>query len=483
MFASPLGLALRSHHTYGIPILNTRDCWPTLPITVNFGGSPALKPPTLEDEDDIVASLKQPSRVTSISLTVRHSLLKKFSAVKWPFSKLEDLVLLSRDSVQLTLPSYFQWGPRLRRLHLTGIVFPTLLQRISYSRCLVDIQLHLLEISHTIGGLSPGAFANALSRTPQLQSLSLHLPSTTFAIPPSSGDRVLLPALTRLNLRGFNGYLEGLGARIDAPNLRDIEITFFDKSIVDVPKLREFINRIEIQKSHDRADILSSERAISISLTQPEALTCLKLQVLCKTSLLQPFFMTQICTCFSGFLLRVQDLRINTTRLSSKQDDRNREQWLGIIRRFESVKWFRAADEHSIDVVRALQLSDERHETVLPSLHKLCIREPGPCCALMREVIVLFIHSRWLSSHFMAVEYERSPNDGLRRAGTTYAHCQNPILTCFVRDFFLTKLRLRCSRTMSFLIYFFTFWMAFYVLGQRSCMYPKGGDRSCLHHP
>ncbi len=420
IFASPLGLDLRPHCTYRTPVLNTQalDYWSTLPIVVNFGGSPALDPPALEDEDNITAALKQSGRVSSISLTVTSSLLEKFSAIKWPFSKLESLILLSQDSVQLALPSYFQWGPRLRRLHLTGIVFPALLQRISSSRGLVDIHLHLHEVSRT-DGLSPDAFATALSETPRLQSLSLHFPPTTFAVPPPSGERILLPALTRLNFRGLTGYLEDLVARIDAPRLGDIEITFFNDLIYDIQKLGEFIDRIEMQKVHRQADILFSERAVSLSLTQPGVPTCLKLQVFCKTLRLQPFCVAQICSHFSAFLFRVEDLRISTARPSIGQDRSDRGQWLGLIRRFRGTKWFHVAGDHSTNVARALQLSTEWRETVLPALHKLCIQEPEPRYAPLREAVVLFMHSRWFSGRFIAVEYERLRE--LRGTGTTHA--------------------------------------------------------------
>jgi hypothetical protein len=427
IFTSPLGLDLRLH---GTPVLKTLGYWHTLPIIVKFEGSSAFGPSAPTD-DSIVGLLKQSGRVTSINLTVTSSLLEKFSAVKWPFPKLEDLVLQSRGSTQLTMPTYFQWGPRLRRLHLTGIVFPALLQRISSSRGLVDIQLHLLKISHTTGGLSPGAFVKALSEMRQLQSLSLHFPPTTFAIPPASGERVLLPALTRLNLRGFTGYVEGLVDRIDSPCLKDIEITFFDKHISDVPKLREFIDRLEMQRSHRRADIISSERAISISLTRPGAHPCLKLQVFCTTLLLQPYIMAQICTYLSDFLLHVEDLRISTVRPSIKHDRRSREQWLGIIRRFVGAKWFRAVGEHSTDVVRALQLSDERREPVLPALHKLCLQEPETRYLPLREAVVSFMHSRWLSGHFITVAYEKPSYDGLHGIGITYSECHYPTLTYF----------------------------------------------------
>ena len=428
VLASPLGLDLRLH---GTPVFKTLDYCPIVPIIVTFGGSSALDPSAPTAEDSMVAALKHSGRVNSINLTVTSSLLKMFSTIKWPFPKLEDLILRSRDNTQLTLPNNFQWGPSLRRLHLTGVVFPALLRRICSSRGLVDIQLHLLDITHTTGSLSPETFANVLSGMPHLQSLSLHLPPTTFAIPTPSRKRVLFPALTRLNLRGFTGYVEGLVGKIDSPCLEDIEITFFDKHISDIPKLREFIDRMEIPNSHRRADILTSERAISISLTRSGAPSCFKLQVLCTTLLLQPYVMAQICTYLSDFLFRVEDLRISTVRPSIRHDSRSREQWLGIIRRFGGAKWFHATDEHSTDIVRALQLADERGEPVLPALHKLCIREPQTRYSPLREALTPFIYTCSLSGHFIAVAYERLLYDRLHATGITCSKCYDPTLTYF----------------------------------------------------
>ena len=77
------------------------------PSLCNTGGLPALSPPTHEDEDNIMAALKQSDRVISISLTVTASLLEKLSTIEGAFSELQDL-LLSRYGAQLTLPSTFR---------------------------------------------------------------------------------------------------------------------------------------------------------------------------------------------------------------------------------------------------------------------------------------------------------------------------------------------------------------------------------------
>ena len=403
-----------------MPFLKTLDYWPTLPIAVSFGGSPELNPPAPEDEDNIMAVLKQSGRVSSINLTVTSSLREKLSSIERPFSELEELVLLSRDSVQLTLPSTFWWGPHLRTLHFTRIALPALPQLLYSSRNLVDLQLH--EVINT-WHIPPATLMNALSAMTQLQSLSLHFLSTANHIPSPlpSGDRIILPVLTRLNFRGISAYLEGLVARINSPGLKDIEITFFYKRIFDVSKLSEFIDRIEIQKSHRRADVISSERAISISLTQPGAPTCFKVQVLCETLCGQVYSMAQICSHFSTLISRVEDLRINVTRPPSGQDNVDSERWLDLIDSFTAVQWFHLAGNLSTNIVLALQPSERWRKTVLPVLHKLCIREPEPYDGSLRKAVVSFMYSRRLSCRFLEVEYERLWANERLGTGTMYA--------------------------------------------------------------
>ncbi|KAI9457248.1 hypothetical protein BJY52DRAFT_1212649, partial [Lactarius psammicola] len=93
VFASPQGLRLRLYCTHGTPVLKSLDCWPVLPIVVQYGGFPTLGPPAPEDEDNIMAALKHTDRVVSINLTVTSSLLEKMGTIVEPFSELEDLVL------------------------------------------------------------------------------------------------------------------------------------------------------------------------------------------------------------------------------------------------------------------------------------------------------------------------------------------------------------------------------------------------------
>ena len=54
-------------------------------------GPLAPRPPATEDEDNIMAALKQSDRVISISLIVTSTLLEKLSSIGSPFSELQEL--------------------------------------------------------------------------------------------------------------------------------------------------------------------------------------------------------------------------------------------------------------------------------------------------------------------------------------------------------------------------------------------------------
>jgi hypothetical protein len=429
VFASQRALHLRLFCTHGTPVLKTLDCWPSaLPIVVQYGGSQALDAPAPEDEDNIMAALNQSDRVSSISLTVTSSLLEKLSAIERPFSELEDLDLLSLDSVRLTLPSAFRWAPRrLRCLHSTRIAFPALLKLLYSSSNLVDLQLHEVFDPWNV---SPKALTKALSKMTQLRSLSLLLLSTAIyhAPSPPSGDRVVFSDLTRLKVqgKGITKYVEGLVNRIETPHLGDIEITFFDDPVFGLLKLSKFIDRIEMHKSHRRADILSSDRAISISLLQPGSPTCLRLQLFCEPISVQLSFLTRICIHFSAFLSNVEDLCISATRPSGLMDSFYSGQWLELINSFTGVKWFHLDGNLSTNIVRALQLPERQCENVLPALHKFYIPQPGPRYAPLRKAVVSFMTSRRLSGHPIEVEYERPCHTiELRGTGTMYAKCRH----------------------------------------------------------
>ena len=383
---------------------------------MEYGGLPTLYPPAPEDEDNIIAALKQSDRVISISLTITSPLLKKLSTIEGGFSELQDLVLLSRDGLLLTMPNAFRWGQRLRRLHSTGVTFAALLQLLSSSTNLIDLQLHEVFFPWQF---SPDTLMTALSNLGQLRSLSLHFCCIAFHhsfLPrylPLCLESIFLPALTRLNYQGSMEYLEDTVASIDAPFLKDIEITFCDNLIVTYSKLGEFIDWMELYRSHFGGHIFPSQPTISISITEPGALTCLKLQVLCKPSRLQTSSMAQICLFNDK-----DDLRITTIKPSGRMNRSYSRELRELLDQFTGKKLSHLDMNYSINVVHTLHPIESQHEK-LPALHKFYIPQPGPRDAILRDAVVSFMISRRLSGHPIEVEYERLGHINEHETGTS----------------------------------------------------------------
>ena len=407
---SPLGLDLRLYCTYGTPVLKTLKCWPSFPLVVNYGGSPMLNSPTPEDDENIMAALNQPDRVGSISLTVTGSLLQKLSTVSEPFSELEGLVLLSQDN--LTLPSTFRWGLRLRTLHITRIAIPGLPALLSPSTGLVDLQLHDIPI---IGYFSPEEFANTLSGMTQLVTLSLHFlafpPRRNYvSLPPE--QRIVLPALTYLKYRGASKYLDSFVAIIDAPRLVNVDITCFSQPTMDASQLGRFIERTEMQRSLSQAEIQIAAHAISISFTDPSCAATstppsLQIQISCKQLDWQLSSMAQILDQCSQVLWYVENVGINRDEPLSGQDDRdvNDGRWPELIRGFSGAKDLRVAGVGLTDVLGALGLADGEDAadiSALFALRNLCFVKPMAMHGPSWDAVPSFI-TRWPSGAQIAV--------------------------------------------------------------------------------
>ncbi|KAI0303308.1 hypothetical protein B0F90DRAFT_1816145 [Multifurca ochricompacta] len=56
IFASPRRLDLRLLCTHGTPVRRTLDCWPVLPISIQYGGVVEHMPSVLKYEDNIIAA-------------------------------------------------------------------------------------------------------------------------------------------------------------------------------------------------------------------------------------------------------------------------------------------------------------------------------------------------------------------------------------------------------------------------------------------
>jgi hypothetical protein len=277
VFGSPCRLDLWLPCTYGTPVRRGLDCWPSLPIFIKYWANLEFRPPSPEDEDNLIAALEHPDRVRRIQLAVTSSQLEKVAErMQMAFTGLTSLSLWLDKGTTPTLPKTFLAvcaSPCLREISLVGVPFPGLPQLLESTIDLVS--LRLLEVPDD-GYIPPDVMATCLSTLPHLRSLCIDFrspPSTRHnrgghrrLAPPMTRDT--LPSLTSINFRGTSEYLEDLVAKIDAPFLSEVNISFFNQLIFDVPHLSRFIRQMEVLKSAKVSEVESSPgNGVSITMT------------------------------------------------------------------------------------------------------------------------------------------------------------------------------------------------------------------------
>ena len=208
---------------------------PTFPLVIDFSyflyNTKKWSP---DDEKDILAALEYPDRTSCLNVRVTGPLWEKVATVAQEhFPILTELSLASDEDVNVSaLPSELSGGcaPRLRRLQLKGIPFPTLPTFLSIATDLVV--LNLKSIPHT-GYISPEAMVAGLAALTRLDVLFLEFQSSTSRPDRSDTGRrvatpsqVVLPDLTFFIFRGAGKYLEDLVAQIEAPRLKFFNITY-----------------------------------------------------------------------------------------------------------------------------------------------------------------------------------------------------------------------------------------------------------------
>ena len=384
--------------------------WPPLPIVVKQHG----RPTSGWGVGNIVAALEHNDRIREIDLwRVPSSLLEKvLAAMKEKFPALTFLDLhCEDDSTSVVVPDSFMGvsAPSLKILSLRSIpvTLPGLRKLLLSATHLVN--LSLIKIPHS-GYISPEAMVTALSTLTRLEELWLefqsprphrHYPSL---LPPT---RTVLPALTDLRFKGVSEYLEDLVARINAPQLHSLGITFFYQLLFDIPQLTEFARRTPKLKGRDKAYLTFSYSNVSVTLQQKFG-TNLALGISCRKIDWQLSSLVQICTSLSPLFSVVEHLRIGIDAFSSLprwEDDIENGQWLDLLRPFTVAKNLYLSWKIAPRIVTALQeLIGESVTSVLPALQRLLVEKLnilGP----VQEVIGQFVAARQLAYRPIAVSH------------------------------------------------------------------------------
>ncbi|KAN0123115.1 hypothetical protein V8E52_003068 [Russula decolorans] len=419
VFQSPRRLNLRLLCTPQTRVRDVLDVWPSLPLIIHDPyGIPKHRDGTsghASGVDNIVAALEHNDRVCQIQL--RHlttsSELEYVTAMHKPFPELTDL-RLGRFvySVESILPDSFlgRTAPRLRSLYLDGVPFPGLPKLLLSATHLVC--LDLLNISPS-GYISPEVMATSLSALTNLESLHLHfrhprsrpaLGSRRLSPPPLT--RSILPSLTKIQFKGSSEYLEEILARIDAPRLDELHITFFNQITFDTPQLFQFISRTPTLRAPEKGHIAFNSEAIFVGFqSQTSDYAVLSVRILYTASEWQLSSLEQVCTSSLPLLSTLEDLYIFEDRVNPPrwEDDVENTLWLELLRPFAAVKNLYPCEEFVPRIAPSLQdLAGGRATEVLPTLENIFLegfQPPGP----LHEGIEKFVATRRHTSHPVAV--------------------------------------------------------------------------------
>ena len=362
--------------------------------------------------DNIVAVLERSDRVCQITLwEVESSYLERLlAAMQQPFPELTRLIIWSKDKTVPVVPDSFLGGsaPRLEFFELTRIPFPGLPKLLLSATHLVT--LRLTNIPHS-GYISPEAMATALSALTSLQRLSLRFrssrscPDQESRRPPPS-TRPVLPVLTYFTFKGAAEYLEDLVARIDAPRLDSLYITFSNNIVFDAPQCIQFISRTPMSRALEKAYIILRNRDASLHFSsQTSGDRKIHVKTLCRGLEWQIASLDQVCTSCLPHPSMLEDLYIYEAPYSPPdwKDDIENGLWLQLLLPFTAVKNLYLSEGIALRIGPALQESIEGRATeVLPALQKIFLDRPessGP----VQEGIAKFVAARQVASRPVAV--------------------------------------------------------------------------------
>ena len=426
VFQSPRRLNLRLLCTAKTRTRDILDIWPPLPLVVqdsygilnHWNGSSGV--------DNIIDALEHSDRVFQIILGRLKSSQFEYVTNSAPFLKsFPELTSLRLDVLVYEgpgpiIPDSFLGGtaPRLRSLDLYNVAFPVLPKLLLSATHLVYLDLSFIPRS---GYIPPEVMSTSLSALTSLEFLRLQFryPRPRPALesrrtPPPPLTRSILPSLTKIRFKGASEYLEDIWARVDAPRLSELHISFFNQTIFDTPQLFQFISRRSTLSSPEKGHIAFNSKAVIVKFLSPTSV--LRVEILCTASEWQLSSLEQVCASSLPPLSTLKDLYIFENRVNPPrwQDDVENALWLDLLRPFAAVKNLYLCKELVLRIAPALQeLSGGRTAEVLPILENIFLEGFQPSGSL-HEGIEKFVAARRLISHPVAgSRWDRNSNRGM----------------------------------------------------------------------
>ena len=333
------------------------------------------------------------------------------AVIRKSFPELTDLHLrmYNDGGPEQIIPDTFLGGtaPHLRSLRLEFVPFPGLPKLLLSTTHLVHLYLYDIPRS---GHNPPEAMAIGISGLTNLESLHLQFryppprPALESQLPPPL-TRSILPALTKIRFKGTSEYLEKILARIDAPQLKKLDITFFNQLIFDTPQLFQFVSRSPTLRASEKGHIIFGSKAIIVEFpSQTSDYHVLSLEIPCTALEWQLSSVAQVCTLSLPPFSTLEDLYIFDDLAYSQlfQDDVERTLWLDLLRSFIAVKNLYLSDEVMRHIEPGLQELVEGSTTeVFPALENIFLEGLQPWTP--HEGVKMFVAARRLTSHPIAV--------------------------------------------------------------------------------
>jgi hypothetical protein len=414
-------LSLRLVCTSETPTRDTLDVWPALPLVIDENAFLS------EGADNIVAALEYSDRVNQIRLRLGGSPMEiVLAAMEVPFPNLTCLVLYSNQTVTILPDSFLDgYAPSMKFLRLSRIPIPGLPGLLLRSIELCHLYLH--SIPHS-GYFSPEEFVTCLSALRNLLNISLQFESPLSR--PDRGSRrplpltrTSLPKLGNLNFHGVSEYLEDLLVRIDAPQLKCLDVAFFNQIDFDTPQLVQFVGRTPrlnaLEVAHLRFRGGAAEAAAGVSLlslmdqVEENYPAPVNVKILCRELDWQVSSLEQLFTPFFPSILTLEDLYTHQTQYPKPDWKDNVEDalWLALLHPFTSVKNLYLSKEFAPRIAPVLQeLVGGGTTELLPTLQNIFTEELEPS-GPVQEAIGTFIAARRFSGHPIAVSrWERDLN-------------------------------------------------------------------------
>jgi len=200
-------------------------------------------------------------------------------------------------------------------------------------------------------------------------------------------------------------YLEVLVARIHAPLLNYLEITFFNQAAFHTSHLSQFISRIPKFRELKEARVVFSGGNMSVrvpSPTQPLGDTVLTLGISHKDPNWWPSSVAQLYTSTLPSFLTVENLymRLPPAHWQIAEDS----EWLELLHPFASVKNLYLSNKVALRVAPALEglASDEKLTEELPALQNIFFADLEPM-GPVQQAINYFAYTRRLLGQPVAV--------------------------------------------------------------------------------